>query len=412
MTNSQNDRTASVSRRSLIAAGSSLAAGAAIGMPTVARAQVEPIKVGVQHPITGFLSHSGNLCRLGATLGIEDVNAAGGIKSLDGAKLTPLLSDNQSKVDVGLSEFEKLADAGVSAFIGPYLSGIAIATTEAANRRGLLHLCDVTTSDRVISPSKPTVFRFSPGGPQFAQEGIERLVALNNAAGKPAKTVMLIHEESETGQGSQASLAEQLPKAGFEIVDRVLHPNPTRDFSNILLKIRQRKPDILVIGNFYDEYTLLVRAIHQQKIKVQAIYSMLGGGASSYKFLREFPEAAQYVLDCNHWYNPKHPEALKLRARVEAKGFDFSYETWLNYNCVMLLADSLERAGSRKNDAIVAAVASSTFDKHFLPFGPTKFVDGRNTGARSASLQIIGKNIELVLPEEFASAKPIFPRPN
>lgn len=411
MTAKGSTRKRALTRRQMLAAGSAAAGAATIGFPAILGAQAAPIKVGVQHPITGFLAYSGNQCRAGALMAIEEINGRGGIKSLGGAKLEPLLADNQSKVDVGLSEFEKLAEAGMAAFIGPYASAIGIATSQAAARSNIPHLCDLTVSDRVIGPDKPSVFRFSPGYGQFAKEAVERLVQINDAAGKPVKTVMLIHEESESGAGAQKQLIVELPKMGFEIVDQILHPNPTRDFTNVILRVKQRKPDLLIIGNYYNEYVLLVRSLRQQKVQVKGIYSMLGGGASSYRFLRESPNEAQYVMDCNHWFNPKNPKALELKKKVEGGGKDFSYELWLNYNCAYLLADALERAASSKREAIVAAMASSTFSDHILPFGPTKFVNGQNTGARASSLQVIGKEIELILPVEFATAKPVFPAP-
>ena len=73
---------------------------------------------------------------------------------------------------------------------------------------------------------------------------------------------------------------------------------------------------------------------------------MLGGAASSYKFVKEFPEAAQYIMDCNHWFDPKNAKALELKKKVEAKGEFYTYEVYMNYSCVLLLADALERAAS------------------------------------------------------------------
>ncbi|MGH7005044.1 MAG: ABC transporter substrate-binding protein, partial [Alphaproteobacteria bacterium] len=206
MTKKSSTYTRQFTRRRILAASTAAAATAGFGFPAILRAQAAPVKVGVQHPITGFLAYSGNQCRAGALMGIEDINARGGIKSLGGAKLEPLLSDNQSKVDVGLSEFDKLAEAGITAFIGPYASAIGVATSQAATRYNLPHLCDLCVSDRVIGADKPSVFRFSPGYGQFAKEAVERLVQLNEGAGKPVKKVMLIHEESESGAGAQKQL--------------------------------------------------------------------------------------------------------------------------------------------------------------------------------------------------------------
>ncbi len=46
-----------------------------------------------------------------------------------------------------------------------------------------------------------------------------------------------------------------------------------------------------------------------------------------------------------------------------------------------------------------------------MPYGPTKFVNGQNEGARPAVMQSLKGDIEVIAPEEFASAKAVFPRP-
>ena len=45
-------------------------------------AQPAAVKIGVLHPVTGALAFSGQQCREGALMAIEDINKAGGIKSL------------------------------------------------------------------------------------------------------------------------------------------------------------------------------------------------------------------------------------------------------------------------------------------------------------------------------------------
>ena len=74
-----------------------------LGIPHVLRAQPKPVKVGLIHPVTGFVAYSGQQSRIGAAMAIEDVNKAGGIKSMGGAMLESLLGDSQSKVEVGVS---------------------------------------------------------------------------------------------------------------------------------------------------------------------------------------------------------------------------------------------------------------------------------------------------------------------
>jgi branched-chain amino acid transport system substrate-binding protein len=400
-----------LSRRAILKAGAAGGALAAFGAPSVLRAQAAPIKIGVLHPVTGAFSYSGTQSRAGALMAIEEINAAGGIKSMGGAKLEAVLADAQSRPDVGAAEVDKLNEAGVAAIVGPYASAIAIATTQAAARHNLPHVVDVGTADAVVTRGLTNTFRFSPGVTKITQAGIDGLVRINDAAGKPVKTVFIVHEESAFGTNTANVLNTELPKHGFEVVETVKHANPTRDFSNIVLRIQARKPDLIIPSNYYDEYVLFTRALRQQRVQVKGIYSILGGGASSYKFVKEFPDAAAYVMDCNHWYDPRKSAALALKAKTEKQGLFFSYEVFLNYNAVMYLADALERAKSSAHDALNASLAGSTWDKHILPYGPTKFVNGQNQGAQPAITQVLDKDIKVVYPLEFASGNAVFPMP-
>ncbi len=73
------------------AALSVAAASGTLGFPAIVRGQGGPLKLGVLHPVTGPLAYSGNLSRLGAKLAIDEINAAGGLKALGGAKIEPIL---------------------------------------------------------------------------------------------------------------------------------------------------------------------------------------------------------------------------------------------------------------------------------------------------------------------------------
>ena len=69
----------------------SAAAASALAFPLVGGAQPKAVKIGVLHPVTGALAYSGQQCREGALMAIEDINKAGGIKALSGAKIEAVL---------------------------------------------------------------------------------------------------------------------------------------------------------------------------------------------------------------------------------------------------------------------------------------------------------------------------------
>jgi branched-chain amino acid transport system substrate-binding protein len=396
-------------RRSVLAAGAA-AATLPLAAPHV-RAQGAAIRIGVLHPVTGALSFSGQQGRIGAELAIADVNAAGGIKAMGGARLEAVLGDARSNPEGGVAEVERMAAANVSAIMGGFASGIVLATTQAASRYDLPYLVDVGVADGIVTRGLKNTFRFGPGFGVISRVAMENLVAMNDAAGKPARTVIIIHEDSLFGSGLAGLLNRELPARGFEVLETIPHPTPTRDFSNVALRIRSRNPDLVIPASYYNEYVLLARTMQQQRVRPKAIFSVLGGAASNFRFVREFPDAARFIMDCNHWVDGRNATAQALRRRVEAANQWFTYELFLNYANVMLLADALERAGSADKAKLTDALAASTFSGHFMPYGPTKFENGQNTGAVPVVTQVQDNDIKVIFPASVAEAQPVFPVP-
>jgi branched-chain amino acid transport system substrate-binding protein len=385
-------------------------ASGVIASPSVLRAQGAAVKVGFLQPVSGALAYSGQQGRLGASIAVEEINAAGGVKGV--GNIEAVLGDAQSTPDGGNAGVEKMNSAGVCAIVGGYGSSICLATSQTAARYDLPYLVDVGVTDAIVTRGLKNTFRFGPGFGVIAKTALANLVAVNDAAGKPARTVMIVHEDSAFGSGLAKLLNKQLPLNGFQILETIPHPTPTRDFNNVVLKIKAADPDIVIPANYYNEYVLLARTMQQQQVRPKAaIYSVLGGAASSYKFVKEFPQAAQFIMDCNHWFDPRNAKALALKSKVEAQGQFFTYEVYLNYSCTLLLADAVERAKSSDRTAIIEALSSSTFTGHVMPYGPTKFVNGQNQGAVPTNTQVIGNDIQVILPEAFASAKAVYPMP-
>jgi len=400
------------SRRRFLATtalGAAAAASGSLATPSVLRAQDGGVKIGLLQPVTGALSYSGQQSRLGATMAVEDINAAGGIKGL--GKIDPMFGDAQSTPDGGVAEVEKMNAAGVACIVGGYSSSICLAATQAAARYDLPYVVDVGVADSIVTRGLKNTFRFGPGFGVIAKTALDNLIVLNDAAGKPAKTVIIVHEDSLFGSGLAKLLNAQLPPKGFEILETIPHPTPTRDFNNIVLKIKAQNPDLVIPADYYNEYVLLTRTMREQHVRPKGIYSVLGGAASSYKFLKEFPDAAKYIMDCNHWFNPKSAKALELKKKVEDKGQFFTYELYMNYTGVQLAADALEHAASADRAKLMAALANSTFSGHIMPYGPTKFVNGQNEGAAPVNTQVVDNDIKVILPPEFANAKAVFPMP-
>jgi branched-chain amino acid transport system substrate-binding protein len=127
------------------------AGAAALGFPAVLRAQPKTVKIGVIHTVTGPLAEPGQACRLGAQMAADAINAAGGIKSMGGAKLELLLGDTQTKPDVARAEAERVIDAGAQMLMGAFNSGDTAAMVPVAQQRRLPFLVDISAADPITA---------------------------------------------------------------------------------------------------------------------------------------------------------------------------------------------------------------------------------------------------------------------
>src|SRR3974390_2550027 len=269
-----SDRSLAFTRRKFLAS-STLCAAASIAMPSILRAQEAGVKLGILHPVSGALSYSGTQGRLGAPLAVEEINAAGGIKGL--GKIDPMLGDALSTPEGGTAEVEKMNSAGVAAIIGGFSSPVCLAGRQAGGGHGLPYVGDVGVADAIVTRGLKNTFRFGPGFGVIAKTALDNLAEINNHAGKPAKTVMIVHAASLFGSGLAKLLNTQLPQHGFQVLETISHPTPTREFENVVLKIKAQNPDLVIPANYYNEYVLLARTMQQQRVRLKGIYSVLGG---------------------------------------------------------------------------------------------------------------------------------------
>jgi len=390
-----------------------LGAAGALAAPAMLRAQTAPIRLGILQPVTGALAQDGEYGRLGAELAIAEINATGGIRSMGGAQIQMVFGDARSNPEGGTAEVERMNSEGVVAVVGGFASPICLAASQAASRYDLPYVVDVGVADSIVTRGLRNTFRFGPGFGAVTAAALDNLASLNDAAGKPAKTVVVVHEDGLFGAGMARLMAAELPKRGFEVLETISHPTPARDMSNIALRIRSLNPDLIIPSSYYAEFVLLSRTLQQRRIRPKGIYCVLNGAASNFRFVREFPEAANLVMDVNHWADPRKPKTAELRAAVEAQNRFWLYNTPLNYSAVMLVADALERAGAADRAKVIEALAATGagFTRHIMPYGPTRFVNGQNQAGQAVNTQVIDNDIKVIFPNDFANTRPVFPWP-
>ncbi len=400
-------RGSATSRRTVLAAG----AAAMVVSPSVLRAQPAPVRIGLLHSVTGTLAAEGSQARAGALLAIEEINAAGGIASLGGARVEPLLADAQSRAELAATEVDKLVEAGAAAIVGPASSGIAMSTTQSAARHGIPHVVDAGASDLIVQRGLANTFRFAPGTARIAQTTAEMLAALNEGAGRPVRSVTFLHDDTVPRAALVRALAEEMARRGFEAGEVVGMASGAADVVEVVQRVRAAGADLVVFSCAGADAVAVLAALQRDRGAAKALVSLLGPLTTAPRLLRDHADAARHLIEAGNWFDPRRPRSSRLAAAAAERRIPVTAELVLNHSCMLLLADAIARAATVERARLVEALAASTFEDHVMPYGPTRFLNGQNQGAQPALVQSQPDGLVVVGPAGVATAPAVFPPP-
>ena len=130
------------------ALGLAAAAGAGALVPRRARAQAKEVKIAMLVPLSGPWARTGLLEQMGARMAIEEINAAGGIKSMGGAKLVLVEYDAGDSAEKAKNAAQRMVaqEPDLAGGFGAWLSTFTLAVTEVTERADLPWLpCPIRT---------------------------------------------------------------------------------------------------------------------------------------------------------------------------------------------------------------------------------------------------------------------------
>ena len=404
------------------------AAGVAtLGFPLPLRAQAATVKIGCVHPITGPLAEPGQACRLGAQMAVDAINAAGGIKSLGGAKLELILGDTQTKPDVGRTEAERVINQGAQMLMGSFDSGSTAAMVPVAQQRRVPFLVDIAAADPITANVAKAVkdgqqkvqyvYRNFPTGTSFGKKAVQYFGEVFKEAGVSPKRVVLMYCNDLFGQNNAKGFqaAHAAAKPSWEIVDVIPWPEPPQDLSTEVSRAKAAKPDIIAPITRPASAQLLLPEIRKQRIEIMGIVGPGSPGLYEAGQLAVLKQDLEYVMASTPWANFKNQKTVAVADEYQKRsgGKTFDTNSGYSYDGILLIADVLERAKSTDPDAIVGALKASSYTGGLMQYGgPIVFNEiGDNPNAITTMIQILGGKPVAVWPKEAALQKFVFPRP-
>jgi branched-chain amino acid transport system substrate-binding protein len=123
---------------------------------------VDTVKIGNVEPLSGPSASFGQQGKKAREMAVEEINAAGGIKSLGGAKLELIYADSKSDPNVGVTETERLINTDkVNIVTGCWNSGVTYPATAVAERYGVPFVVPVSVRDTITERGFKYVFRIA-----------------------------------------------------------------------------------------------------------------------------------------------------------------------------------------------------------------------------------------------------------
>jgi branched-chain amino acid transport system substrate-binding protein len=382
-------------------------------MPAVLRAQAREVKIGHIHPTSGPLAFDGGLVVNGLTLAVDEINTAGGIKAMGGAKLALVGGDTQGKVEVGMAESERLIRDGVLVLMGPYQSPVAYAVSQLAEKERTPFVITVAVADNITERGFEHTFRVQPNARTMTVRSLDHLAEVARTAGVTVKTIAMMHEDGLFGTSVAGHLEKQAKNLGMELVLKVPYSFRTADVTTEITKIRAAKADLVVVTGYFPDGLLIARTAAEHRLETRAVMGIANGGFSNPKFLADQPQLADLILDGNYWHNPKSDRTRRVMEAYQKRfNAPMSSHSVQSYSAMMVVRDALERAGKPDRAAVREALAKTNLADHVLPQGAIQFdKTGENVNAQPALLQNQGGKTVVVGPAQFAEAKAVFPVP-
>ncbi|MEP9352516.1 ABC transporter substrate-binding protein [Xanthobacter sp. KR7-65] len=395
-------------------------AGGLATLPLAGAALAEDLKIALIAPVSGPMARQGDLMRKGAELAIEDINAAGGIKALGGAKLALVVEDAGDKVETAKNAAQRLVAnrAGVVAGTGSWSSSLTLAVTEVTERAELPWLT-LSYADQITDRGFKYVVQTVPVASQLALNSMPTVLDMAQAAsGKRPTKVAIISDSTAASQ----AFVKPLREGGFEklgvtvVADEVFTP-PLTDATAMVQKLRATKPDFMLFySTSFPDAKLVLTKMNEfglGKGKLPAV--TVGVQLASPEMLKAVgPELLEgLIVVAPNW--PSKAQEAALPGLTKRSG-----EPWLGqdtistYGDVWLVKDALERAGSADGAKVMAALrATNRAD------GPADYYlgdhvafddKGRRIGGAVGLVQWQGGMPYLIWPKEDAVRTPLWPK--
>ncbi|MCV9939316.1 ABC transporter substrate-binding protein [Boseaceae bacterium BT-24-1] len=348
---------AKISRRGLLGAAGAASAVSLFAGPwqhnrVWAQGAAKPLRIGITADASGMYANSGASDKRGMMMAIAEANERGGVL---GRKVEFVHIDTETTAATGSRVAERMISREQCGFlVGAVHSGVANAISQVAQKYGVIYINTNSSSPTEAGQNCHRVkFVFDGNGTNFAK------AAVKSAIERFGPDWMLLTNDYVWGHDTAAATKTLLKDYGGKVMEEVLIPQGTRDFTSALLKVQQRKPGVVSAAIGGDDQKAMRQQVVQLKmgdkpawinsqqdwddvygLPIETLFGVFG---TTWYYRLDLPGVADFVKR----YQAMYPEtAMRSPGNVFYNG----------YMAIRELLGAIERAGTTNNIAVIKAL--------------------------------------------------------
>jgi branched-chain amino acid transport system substrate-binding protein len=370
----------------------------------------ESIKIGAVVPLTGAFGGGGAQIERGYAYAVDAINEAGGVSVEEFGTEIPLeldVRDDASDPNQTTSIMDELAGEDIVAYLGGFATPVHAAGSATAERNGIPYLGAATSTQALHEQGYQYFFSPFPKSPDMATTVFEMLDGLIPEGEGPLR-VGIFQEATDWGDELGPLFVQEAESHGYEVVLHETYAPGTTDYTDLILAGQSAEVEALLsLPTPPDGF-----ALYQQmgELGWKPPFNLVIRAADVPTWNDLGPAGEGVVLS-----TPWHPalgfpgtEAVNER-HIEEEGRPADPVVGSAYALVEILADAIERAGTLDHDAVRDAIAAT--DGLSTIIGPITFREDGTAPVPNPHMQRIGGAIELIWPDESATADLVYPAP-
>ncbi len=317
----------------------------------------KPIVLGAAVAETGRLSTPGKEIARGYRIAVEILNEQGGI---GGRKVQLVIHDDESDADASVRLYqEMIASDSITAFLGPYSSGITepvISVTEAA---GVPLVASAAAAPAIwLNRGRQWSVQMSNPAPTYLEGSVEL------AAQSGARTIALMWEDTAFPTAVAQGIRDAAETRGFDLVMEQAYAAGSADHESLAAMARDAGADLFIGGGYSDDAIAFARAVAAVEYRPLLTSLLLASGET---FINEVGAAGRCVISNSAWDPTIRTEGYIATSETFVRRYEAGYGTMpvyqaaAGFGAVELLAEGINRAATPTGEIDRASIRDFLF---------------------------------------------------